>query len=219
MTKNMTKAQMAEMIAQLSTEIEALKAEKESTPVVPASTKQTATKGKTKTSAKTSTKSAPKESAPVLPVRKGKTVSFDGYVNYKVWVHNKPLMSELKGEYDRESKTISFPSAKAAEAFCKGFVPVLTSAQYEESKKAIDDGFKARKAEREKAASSEATKTPKESAAKKSGLIAKSAKAKKGADSSEPVKKPEWRERAEKGEKPFANYSTYKEYWHAVIGK
>ena len=188
----------------MSAEIEALKAEKESAPAVPASTKQTATKGKAKTSAK----SAEKESVPVLPVRKGKIVSFSGYVNYKVWVHNKPLMAELNGEYDRESKSISFPSAKAAEAFCKGFVPVLTATQYEESKKAIDDGFKTRKAEREKAASE----------AKKSGLIAKSAKAKKGA-TGEPVKKPEWRERAEKGEKPFSNYSTYKEYWHAVIGK
>ena len=210
-TMTMTKAQMAELIARMSKEIEALKAEKESAPAVPASTKQTATKGKAKTSTK-STAKAEKESTPVLPVRKGKTVGFSGYVNYKVWVHNKPLMSELKGEYDRESKSISFPSAKAAEAFCKGFVPVLTDTQYEESKKVIDDGFKARKA-----AASEA-KTPKESAPKKSGLIAKSAKAKKGA-TGEPVKKPEWRERAEKGEKPFSNYSTYKEYWHAVIGK
>lgn len=208
MTKNMTKAEMMELIARMSEELAELKAAK--TPVVPASTKQTATK------AKTSTKSAPKESAPVLPVRKGKSVSFDSYVNHKVWVHNKPLMSELKGEYDRESKTINFPSAKVAEAFCKGFVPVLTSAQYEESKKAIDDGFKARAAEREKAASSEAKTSTK--SAKKSGLIAKSAKAKKGS-STEPVHKPEWRERAEKGEKPFANYSTYKEYWHATIGK
>lgn len=210
--RNMTKAEMMELIARMSEEIKSLKAEKESAPAVPASTKQTATKGKAKTSAK----SAEKESVPVLPVRKGKTVSFSGYVNYKVWVHNKPLMSELKGEYDRESKSISFPSAKYAESFCKGFVPVLTAAQYEESKKAIDDGFKARKAEREKDASEAKTST--KSAAKKSGLIAKSAKAKKGA-TGEPVKKPEWRERAEKGEKPFSNYSTYKEYWHAVIGK
>lgn len=199
MTKNMTKAEMMELIARMSEEIEALKA------VAPA-----------KTSTKSTAKSE-KESVPVLPVRKGKTVGFSGYVNYKVWVHNKPLMSELKGEYDRESKSITFPSAKSAEAFCKGFVPVLTDTQYEGAKKAIDDGFKARKAEREKAAASEA-KTPKESAPKKSGLIAKSAKAKKGA-TGEPVKKPEWRERAEKGEKPFSNYSTYKEYWHAVIGK
>ena len=215
MTKNMTKAEMIELIARMSEEIEALKAEKAVAPAVPASTKQTATKGKAKTSAK----SAEKESAPaipVLPVRKGKIVSFSGYVNYKVWVHNKPLMSELKGEYDRESKSITFPSAKSAEAFCKGFVPVLTDTQYEGAKKAIDDGFKARKAEREKAAAE--AKTPKESAPKKSGLIAKSAKAKKGA-TGEPVKKPEWRERAAKGEKPFSNYSTYKEYWYACIGK
>lgn len=209
MKNTMTKAQMEAMIAQLSAELAELKAAKAPKESVPAPAKRIS---------KTSTKSAPKESVPVLPVRKGKSVSFDSYVNHKVWVHNKPLMSELKGEYARESKTISFPTAKAAESFCKGFVPVLTSAQYEESKKAIDDGFKARKAEREKAASSEATKTPKESAAKKSGLIAKSAKAKKGS-STEPVHKPEWRERAEKGEKPFANYSTYKEYWHATIGK
>lgn len=211
--RNMTKAEMMELIARMSEEIKSLKAEKESAPAVPASTKQTATKGKAKTSAK----SAEKESAPVLPVRKGKTVGFSGYVNYKVWVHNKPLMSELKGEYDRESKSITFPSAKSAESFCKGFVPVLTDTQYEESKKVIDDGFKARAAEREKSAASKA-KTSTKSAAKKSGLIAKSAKAKKGA-TGEPVKKPEWRERAEKGEKPFSNYSTYKEYWHACIGK
>lgn len=212
MTKNMTKAEMMELIARMREELAELKAAKTPKESVPAPAKRVS-----KTSAKTSTKSAPKESAPVLPVRKGKSVSFDGYVNYKVWVHNKPLMSEHGGEYDRESKTINFPSAKAAEAFCKGFVPVLTDTQYAESRKAIDDGFKARAAEREKAAASEAKTSTK--SAKKSGLIAKSAKAKKGADSSEPVKKPEWRERAEKGEKPFANYSTYKEYWHATIGK
>ena len=216
MRNTMTKAEMMELIARMSEEIESLKAEKESAPAVPASTKQAATKGKAKTSTKSALK-AEKESVPALPVRKGKTVSFSGYVNHKVWVHNKPLMSELKGKYDRESKSISFPSAKAAEAFCEGFVSVLTATQYERAKKAIDDGFKARKAEREKATASEA-KTPKESAPKKSGLIAKSAKAKKGA-SAEPVKKPEWRERAAKGEKPFANYSTYKEYWHACISK
>lgn len=130
---------------------------------------------------------------------------------------NKALMTECGGEYDRESRTIGFPSAKQAEAFCKGFVPVLTDAQYAESRKAINDGFKARaSAKAEKAAASE-TK-PSAKTTKKSGLIAKSAKASKGA-SATPVKKPEWRERAEAGEKPFANYSTYKEYWHACIGK
>lgn len=215
MRNTMTKAQMAEMIERMSAEIEALKAEKESAPAVPASTKQTATKGKAKTSTKSTAKSE-KESVPVLPVRKGKTVGFDGWLNHKVWVFNKNLMTECGGKYDRATRTINFPTAKSAESFCKGFVPVLTDTQYEESKKAIDDGFKARKAEREKATAE--AKTPKESAPKKSGLIAKSAKAKKGA-TGEPVKKPEWRERAERGEKPFSNYSTYKEYWHAVIGK
>lgn len=216
MRNTMTKAQMAEVIARMSEEIEALKAEKESAPAVPASTKQTATKGKAKTSTKSTTKSK-KEFVPVLPVRKGKTVGFNGWLNHKVWVFNKNLMTECGGKYDRATRTINFPTAKSAESFCEGFVSVLTATQYEESKKAIDDGFKARKAEREKAAAAEA-KTPKESAPKKPGLIAKSVKAKKGA-SAEPVKKPEWRERAAKGEKPFANYSTYKEYWHAVIGK
>ena len=216
MRNTMTKAQMAEMIAHMSAEIEALKAEKESAPAVPASTKQTATKGKAKTSAKSTAKSE-KESVPVLPVRKGKTVGFDGWLNHKVWVFNKNLMTECGGKYDRATRTINFPSAKYAESFCKGFVPVLTAAQYEESKKVIDDGFKARAAERERSAASKA-KTSTKSAAKKSGLIAKSAKAKKGA-TGEPVKKPEWRERAEKGEKPFSNYSTYKEYWHTAIGK
>ena len=213
MTKNMTKAEMMELIARMSEELAELKAAKatkaESVPAKKVS------KTSTKSTAKSEKESAP--AVPVLPVRKGKTVGFSGYVNHKVWVHNKPLMAELNGEYVRESKSISFPSAKSAEAFCKGFVPVLTDTQYEESKKVIDDGFKARAAEREKSAASKA-KTPKESAPKKSGLIAKSAKAKKGA-TGEPVKKPEWRERAEKGEKPFSNYSTYKEYWHAVIGK
>ena len=200
-----TKAQMAEMIARMSEELASLKAEKA---VVPASTKQTATKGKTKTSTK-STAKAEKEFTPVLPVRKGKTVGFDGWLNHKVWVFNKNLMTECGGKYDRATRTINFPTAKAAESFCGGFVSVLTATQYEESKKAIDDGFKARAAEREKSAASKA---------KTSTLIAKTAKAKKGA-SSEPIKKPEWRERSAKGEKPFSNYSTYKEYWHAVIGK
>lgn len=207
MTKNMTKAQMAEMIAKLSEELEALKAQN-TAPVESAKP--------SKKASKTAKATAPAESkTATLPVRKGKTVSFSGWLNHKVWVFNKALMTECGGEYDRESRTIGFPSAKQAEKFCAGFVPVLTDAQYAESRKAIDDGFKARAAE--KVAASEA-KTSTKSAAKKSGLIAKSAKASKGA-SVAPVKKPEWRERAEKGEKPYANYSTYKEYWHACIGK
>ena len=212
MRNTMTKAQMAEMIARMSEELAELKAAK--------ATKAESVPAPAKKVSKTSTKStakAEKESVPVLPVRKGKTVGFDGWLNHKVWVFNKNLMTECGGKYDRATRTINFPTAKSAESFCKGFVPVLTDTQYEGAKKAIDDGFKARAAEREKSAASKA-KTSTKSAPKKSGLIAKSAKAKKGA-TGEPVKKPEWRERAAKGEKPFANYSTYKEYWHAVIGK
>ena len=211
MTKNMTKAEMMELIARMSEELAELKAAKATkAESVPAPAKKVS-----KTSTKSTAKSE-KESVPVLPVRKGKTVGFDGWLNHKVWVFNKNLMTECGGKYDRATRTINFPTAKSAESFCKGFVPVLTVTQYEGAKKAIDDGFKARAAEREKSAASKAKTSTK--SAKKSGLIAKSAKAKKGA-STDPVKKPEWRERSEKGEKPFANYPTYKEYWHATIGK
>lgn len=216
MTKNMTKAQMAEMIARMSAEIEALKAEKATASVVPASTKQTATKGKTSAKSKAETTSAPEKHV-VLPVRKGKAVGFDGWLNNKVYRFNKPTADALGGVYDFKTRSILFPTAKAATEYCDNFVSTLTDTQYAEVKKTIDDGFKARATARsEKAAASEAKTSTK--SAKKSGLIAKTAKAKKGA-SIEPVKKPEWRERAEKGEKPFANYSTYKEYWHATIGK
>lgn len=213
----MAKMTKMELITRMSKELESLKA-------------QTSPKGK-KTPAMTTEKVVMVKTSPkgkvVLPVRKGKTVNFDGWLNYKVWVFNKPKMIELGGEYDKTTRSILFPSAKAATAFCAGFVPTLSEAQYAESKKAIDNGFKARAfAKAEKAAASEAK--PSAKATKKSGLIAKSAKAakksgliakaSKGA-SAAPVKKPEWRERKANGEKPYANYSTYKEYWHAMIGK
>ena len=212
MRKNMTKAQMAEMIARMSEELASLKAEKA---VVPASTKQTATKTSAKPKAETT--SAPEKHV-VLPVRRGKAVGFDGWLNNKVYRFNKPTADALGGVYDSKTRSILFPTAKAATEYCDNFVSTLTDTQYAKVKKSIDDGFKARATARSEKAVASEVKTPKESAPKKSGLIAKSAKAKKGA-TGEPVKKPEWRERAAKGEKPFANYSTYKEYWHAVIGK
>ncbi len=165
----------------------------------------------------------------VLPVRKGKTVSFDGWLNYKVWSFNKPKMVELGGEYDKATRSIVFPSAKAATAFCGSFVPTLSEAQYADQKQKIAEGFEARRAE--KAAASEAASPKGKTTAKKADLIRKGKGSAKKADlirkgkgsakaeASAPVKKPEWKERAGKGEKPFANYSTYKEYWHATIGK
>lgn len=208
----MTKMEMAKMIARMSEELEALKASvKEQKPE--AKKPQTSPKGK-KTPAMTTEKVVMVKTSPkgkvVLPVRKGKTVNFDGWLNYKVWVFNKPKMIELGGEYDKTTRSILFPSAKAATAFCAGFVPTLSEAQYADQRQKIADGFEARRAE--KAAAS------KKPTAKKADLIRKG-KGSNKAESSAPVKKPEWKERSGKGEKPFANYSTYREYWHAVIGK
>ncbi len=231
MENTMTKAEMMAVIARMSEELAALKAERETSTKsesVPAPAKRGAGKTAETKSPKPKAKKSPKETAPVvLPVRKGKAVGFDGWLNHKVWIHNKPLMESLKGEYDRATRLINFPTAKAATEFCSKFVPKLTDEEYENSRKAIDESFKARAAEKEKSAASKISSKPKaESSAKtskKSGsLIAKTAKSgKKGADkeTAVPVKKPEWRERAGKGEKPFADYSTYKEYWHAVMGK
>lgn len=219
MTKNMTKAEMAKMLEAMAAELAALKAEKAETSTKSESVPAPAKRGAGKTAKASSKPKATKESAPVvLPVRKGKTVGFDGWLNHKVWVHNKPLMESLKGEYDRATRLINFPSAKAAAEFCSKFVPKLTDEEYENSRKAIDESFKARAAEKEAASKT----SDKKSSKKASGLIAKTAKSgKKGADKEKavPVKKPEWRERAGKGEKPFADYSTYKEYWHAAMGK
>ena len=215
----MTKMEMAKIIARMSEELEALKASvKEQKPE--AKKPQTSPKGK-KTPAMTTEKVVMVKTSPkgkvVLPVRKGKTVNFDGWLNYKVWVFNKPKMIELGGEYDKTTRSILFPSAKAATAFCAGFVPTLSEAQYADQRQKIADGFEARRAE--KAAASEADgKASKKPSAKKADLIRKGKSSNK-AESSAPVKKPEWKERAHKGEKPFANYSTYKEYWHAMIGK
>lgn len=214
---NMTKAQMAELIARMSEELEALKAEKASATqkTAPAEKPQTSPKGKASAKATEKVVKAETSAKVVLPVRKGKTVSFDGWLNYKVWSYNKPLMGKLGGEYDKTTRSIVFPSAKAATAFCGAFVPTLSEAQYADQKAKIAEGFEARRAE--KAASSEG-KTSKKSSAKKADLIRKG-KGSAKSEASTPVKKPEWKERAGKGEKPFANYSTYKEYWHSVIGK
>lgn len=203
---NMTKAQMAAQIEALQAQLaELTSAMQKTAPAEKSSAKTTEKVVKVESSAKV-----------VLPVRKGKTVGFDGWLNYKVWSFNKPLMIKLGGEYDKTSRSIVFPSAKAATQFCGGFVPTLSESEYNAQKQKIAEGFEARRAE--KAAASEAEgKTSKKSSAKKADLIRKgkgSAKA-----GSTPVKKPEWKARAGKGEKPFANYSTYKEYWHATIGK
>lgn len=206
----MSKKELMEQIAQLQAQIKKLEAQQEDG-------KKTSKKSSGIKSAKTE-KSSPKSSrksaeavAPkvTLPVRKGKKVSFDGWLNYKVWSANKAAMLTLGGEYDKESRSIVFPTAKAASDYVSGFVAQLTPSQYEAEKAKIADGFKARKAE--KAAASKSSK----SRAKKGNLIRKD----KVDGASTLVKKPEWRERAERGEKPFSKYSTYKEYWHATIGK
>lgn len=204
----MTKAEMAAQIEALQAQLaELISAMQKTAPAEP----QTSPKGKT--TAKTTEKVVKAETSAkvVLPVRKGKVVSFDGWLNYKVWSFNKPLMTKLGGEYDKTSKSIVFPSAKAATAFCGGFVPTLSESEYSAQKQKIAEGFEARRAE--KAAASEGKTT-----AKKADLIRKG-KGSAKSETSAPVKKPEWKERAGKGEKPFANYSTYKEYWHSVIGK
>lgn len=217
MAKNMTKAQIEAQIEALQAQLAELTSAMQKTE---AKKPQTSPKGKT--SAKTTEKvvkaeTSAKSAKVVLPVRKGKTVNFDGWLNYKVWSFNKAKMVELGGEYDKTTRSIVFPSAKAATAFCGGFVPTLSESEYSAQKQKIAEGFEARRAE--KAASSEAEgKTSKKSSAKKADLIRKG-KGSAKAETSAPVKKPEWKERAGKGEKPFANYSTYKEYWHATIGK